>query len=224
MPMMKPRKRITKKQMKQDKFVTQTFKVFEYVQEHSRTLFLGAIGIIAVLLIGFVIMNSKKQKEIKAEAQLGRAQIAYQAGDYTNAIRFFEPVLRLYKGTRSATQATYFLANCHFFLEDYDKALEYYENYATKSHRLPSLAAAAIAGAAACYEQKGEYAEAGRRYEKAASEYQDLYLSPSYLLSAGRCYKESGDTENARRVCQKIVDLYPESRPLQQAKLTLAEL
>ena len=224
MPMMKPRRRITKKQMKQDKLVTSTFQVVEYVQEHVTPIVFGLIALVALIILVVIISWSSKAKEKSAGELLGRAQIVYQMGDYTTAVQLFEPILRQYGGTKSAGQATYFLANSYFFTKDFDKALEYYEKFVAKSHKFPFLAASAIAGVAACYEQKEAFSDAARWYEKAAKEYQDFYLAPDYLLSSGRCYEAAGDSENARRVYQNIVDLYPESPSLQQAKLTLAEL
>ena len=223
MPMMKPRKRITKKQMKEDKFVTSTFKVVEFVQEHSTQLIFGCIVVIVIILAGFFIANSKKQKNLEADAQLGRALLVYQSGDYAGAVNLFEPILRSYGGTQSASQATFLLANCHYFTGNYDKALEYYNKYTTMGHTLSSLKASAVQGAAACHEQKGDYAEAARIYEKAANEFSDYYQAPEYLLSAGRCYEASEQAEEAKRVYQKIIDVYPESQSIQQAKLTLAE-
>ncbi|MFQ6091262.1 MAG: tol-pal system YbgF family protein [bacterium] len=224
MPMLKPRKRITKKQIKQDKLVTYTFKIVDYIQDHSRQFTFGVVAIIAVLLIGFIVAKGKKQKELNAAILLGKAQLVYESGDYAGAAHLFESVIRQYGGTENGGRATYFLANCYFFTGDVDQALKYYEKYVAKYHRLPSLTASAMAGAAACYEQKGEYAEAARRYEKAATEFRDFYAAPDYLLDAGRCYQAAADTANARKVYRKIVDLYPESKSLQQAKLSLAEL
>ncbi|UCE19261.1 MAG: tetratricopeptide repeat protein [Gemmatimonadota bacterium] len=223
MPMLKPRKRITKKQMKQDKLVTYSFKVLNYVQDHSRQFIFGITGLIVVLLIGFLMVSSKKKKEISAANMLGSSEIVYQSGDYQNSIPLFESVIQRYDGTRSSAHATYLLANAYFFTGNFDKAHQYFERYVNKYHKLPTLTASAIAGVAACYEEKEDYIEAGRWYERAASEFQDFYMAPEYLLSAGRCYESAGDTEKAKRVYQRIVDQYPESNSIQQAKVSLIE-
>ena len=223
MPMMKPRKRITKKQMKEDKFVTSTFKAIEFIQNYSKHLVLGFIAIVVVVIAGLLISSSKRQKDQDAAAQLGMALLVYQTGDYAGAINLFEPVLRTYGGTRSASQATYFLGNCFYFTDDYGKALEYYTKYTTMGHTLPSLKVSAIAGIAACHEQQEEFTEAARYYERAEKECPEFYQAAEFLLSAGRCYEASDQKEDAKRVYQKIVDLYPESQSIQQAKLTLAE-
>ena len=223
MPMLKPRKRVTKKQMKQDKLVTYTFKAFDYIQDHSKQFIFGVAALIIVLLIGFLVVNSKKKKELNAANMLGSAQIVYKMGDYQNAIPVFESVVRRYGSTKSGAHARFLLANSYFFAGDIDRALDHYKRYAEKYKELPSFTASAIAGVAACYEEKGEYIEAGRWYEKAATKFQDLYMAPEYLLSAGRCYESAGDTTTASRVYQNIVDLYPESKSTQEAKISLAQ-
>ena len=223
MPMLKPRKRVTKKQMKQDKLVTYTFKAFDYVQDHSRQLIFGVLGIIIVLLIGFLFVSSKKKREIQAANMLGTAEIVYHMGDYENSIPILESVVLQYGGTNSGAHATYLLANSYFFSGNFDKALENFEKYVNKYHKLPLMTASALAGIAACYEEKQDYLEAGRRYEKAATEFQDSYMAPEYLLSAGRCYESAGDREKAKNVYTRIVDLYPESKSIQQAKVSLVE-
>jgi len=220
---LKPRKRITKKQIKEDKFVTNTFKVVEFVQEHMTQLILGVVAIVVIVAISILVTNSRKGKELEAAAQLGRAQLVYQTGDYEGAVHLLEPVLRQYGGSISASQATYYLANCHYFSDNYDKALEFYKKYLNMKHTLPSLKASAMAGVAACHEQKGEFSDAARQYEEAVKVFPEYYQAPEFLMSAGRCFESAGQTEEAKKAYQKVVDAYPESNSIQMAKIAVSE-
>jgi len=224
MSMLKPRKRITKKQMKQDKFVSTTFQIQEFIRSKSRQVLYGAAGLLILIIVFSIMTGQTRKKEQRASVQLSQAQLYYQSGDYATSAGMFSDIVNRFKGTQSASQSTFYLANCHFFNGNYESALEYFEKYLHGSHQNSAFKASALAGIAACHEQKGSYGKAAEYYERAASEHRDFYAAPDYLIAAGRCYESTGDMEKARRIYQEVVDEYPNAKSLPQAKLALAQL
>jgi TolA-binding protein len=76
---------------------------------------------------------------------------------------------------------------------------------------------------AATQEERGEFAKAAKLYEEAANDYADSYRAPQLLMSAARSYKQANQAEAARRVLQKLIDKYPKSSLVEDAKMLMAE-
>jgi TolA-binding protein len=60
-------------------------------------------------------------------------------------------------------------------------------------------------------------------YEEAAQKYEDSYRVPQLLMSAARCYKQAGQAEGVRRTLQSLIDQYPKSALVEEAKQLMAE-
>jgi len=78
--MLKPYRKITKKELKEDKFVMYTIKAKEYVENNSKTLlWAGVILVLAIVAITWYA-RSKSQANITANQLLGQAQFAFAQG------------------------------------------------------------------------------------------------------------------------------------------------
>jgi TolA-binding protein len=81
-----------------------------------------------------------------------------------------------------------------------------------------------MAGAASCYEAKGDSKRAAEYFERAASRAGDTQLSPEYLRNAARDYALSGKKERAIELLKKLKKEYPTSTYGRDADRMLAEL
>lgn len=221
--MLKPKKRLTRRQIKEDKLVTYYFKVNDWVNRHALQVIAGVAVVVVVLLAGTLWSQKQRRAEGEASVQLAKARIAYDQGDYQQAIELLEDLVSRHPSTRSGTVGLYYLANAYFNVGDYDSAQRNFEAYKRKG-KDAMLKAAAEAGIAACLEQKGEYLEAARIYEETALRYPDHFAAPQYLLDAGRNYALAGNKEDGRRVYKMVVERYPKSVLLSEAETRLAEL
>src|SRR5208337_1937677 len=85
---LKARKKITHKEIKQDKLVTAYFETKEWVnrQENRRKIF-SVAGIIVVIVIAVIFyINHNKAKSDDAEVKLSAVVNLYDRGDYQEAI------------------------------------------------------------------------------------------------------------------------------------------
>ena len=117
--MLRPRKRITKKEIKEDPLVTNYLKVQNWLKKHSKQINIAIGGIIVVLLIVLMAVRSKRQAEIKAESQLSVVEQFYYQMDYNKVVQQMPEIIDKYRGTRAAGEAAFFVANSYYNLKDY---------------------------------------------------------------------------------------------------------
>jgi TolA-binding protein len=221
--MLKPKKKLTRREIKEDKLVTTWFKATEYLEQHVREALYILAGVV-VVIVGIVLYNrSKVEAEESASVEFARAKTEYTNRNYAAAIDILKNVITNYSGTKSATVAIIYLANAYMQNKDYENAGKYYRQYLDDEGDDPILSVAAAAGVAATFDERGNYAEAAKLYEKAANDFEDSYRAPQLLMSAARCYKLTGQPEGVRRVGQNLLDKYPKSGLADEVKLLMAE-
>jgi TolA-binding protein len=219
---MSPR-RITKKEMKEDKLVTTAFQLQEWVQQHLNQVLMVAGGVILVAVVVFFIFSSRASRNEKAAALLGKATLEFQAGNASQAITDLHTVMERYSGTKNARQATFLLASAYFYAKDYAKAQAIFQEFIEKYKEDPLLLASAQAGIAECQMENGEFQTAGDNFVKAFSFKPDNFIAPQYLFSAGQAYLKADQKEKAKEVFKKLIDQYPDSNEAYKAKEQLAE-
>ena len=221
--MLTPKKHLTKREIKEDKLVTAWFKFSDFLSQHSREILLGLGGVVVVGALIFLFNWMKNDEERQASEQFAKARGEYNNANFTGAIPALEKVVNDFGGTKTGSLATVYLANAYMQTKDYVNAEKYYKKYLDDGDDDPILAISAASGGAATYEERGDKAKAAKLYEDAASDYSGSYRAPQLLLNAARCYKQAGQAEGARRTLQKLIDKYPKSTLLEEAKQLLAE-
>lgn len=214
--MLKPKKKITKKEIKEDTLVTTYFQAqswFEANRKRVSTAF--TVLVVAAVAVWFYWNNHTAQNQA-ATSDLGKILRYYDQGNYELAIngspreniRGLRQIVDEYGGTASGDLAAFYLANSYDALGDHTKALEYYRQADVSD---PSVEASVTAGIAACLETQGQYLEAARAFEKAARNDQLKVLAPEYLSRAGSCYLQAGEKEKAAEVLKTLKTAHPTS-------------
>ncbi|MGB8656562.1 MAG: outer membrane protein assembly factor BamD [Candidatus Zixiibacteriota bacterium] len=215
--------RITKKEIKKDKFVTFTFKLSEWVQKHLNHVLMGGGGVVLIVLIVFFVLSSQSKRERKAAESLGKASLELQSGDLRAAVGDLQIVVNQYGGTKSAGQADFLLASAYFYAKDYAQAQSFFERYLGKFNQDPLVAAAAQAGIAECHVQRGNFALAGEAFVKAVSMNPQGLLSSQYLLEAADAYLKAKQTDKAKDILNRLIKEYPASREVSRAQMLLTQ-
>lgn len=222
--MLRPRKRISRREIKEDALVTAYFRVQKFLQTHSKKLNVVFAGVVLIVVVGLFMARSKKKAESIAAGKLGIVEQFYYASQYNRAIDELKQIVDTYSGTRAAGTAAFFLANSYFATADYENAEKYYEIYLDDYSDSKSFSASSLSGMAACLEYQGQYSEAARLYEKAGNKFHDSYTAPFYLNDAGRCYVIAGDKEKGREMYRAIMEQYSESSLTQEVAVLLETL
>ncbi|MCG8607262.1 tetratricopeptide repeat protein [bacterium] len=221
--MLKPKKRITKRQIKEDKFVTYYFKTTDFAREHVREI-ASAVGLLALILVGYTVYaRAQLSKEKNALTEFAKARAEYFNGNYDTAAILLQGVVDSHGGTASGRLATFYLADAYFHEKKFHEAQKYFAEYSTNADD-SILEASAIAGIAACLEEKGQFAEAAETYRRAANQFRDEFMAPQNLLNSARCLKLAGNEEGARAVLNELIENYPRSQVKNEAEMFLAEI
>ncbi len=221
---MSPARRITKKQIKEDKLVTTAFKASEYIQKNRTPFVIGGVGVAVVFIAIVLMMWSADRKKNEATTLLARAHLAFDTGQVDAGIGDLRALAENYSGTRPAARGTLLLANYYFQEKNYTEALDYYNKIIAGYDKDRMMLSNAIAGAAACKEIDGDRLEAGRLYQEAARIFPDELWAPDNLLRAGVSFVAAGDTASARIAYSEIDSSYGNSMQAKEARRSLAEI
>lgn len=127
--MLKPTKKITKKEIQRDPFLETVDKAQTYFEEKKNLLFLLLAGIV-VFIMAFNFYGEKRGiKDAQASAALGQALVALDRGDVDNALFQFETILSEYKGTAASEQAEYHIGKQKYESGDYESAKSYLSSF-----------------------------------------------------------------------------------------------
>lgn len=226
--MLKPKKKITKKEMKEDKLVTTYFEATGWYQNNKKIVSGVFTGIIVVAVLIVVVTNNMRSNNEKATTEFGKVLRYYDEGKYDIAIngnlqeniRGLQSIVDDYGSTQSGELAKLYLANAYYIQNNYDKALQYYLDASIKDDM---LAASASAGVGACYEAKGEYEKAAAYYEKAAFKNGKDVLAAENLHHAAYNYSAAGKKEKAVELYKKLKKDYPTSAYAREIDRLIAE-
>lgn len=203
--MLAPKKKITKKEIKQDKLVETYFKTKTFFEENQKTILIALGSLVVVVLLVIYFVNRSKEREIESTTLLGSVINLYDQGQYQQAIdgnpakkiKGLKYIADEYGNTESGEAAKIFLANSYYQLGKIDDALKYYEDYGGDNKMLKAMA---YAGAAACYEAKGDKEKAVEFYLKAAKVVESEVTTPEYLLYAARLSAELGKKRYGKKI------------------------
>ncbi|MFN3562385.1 MAG: tetratricopeptide repeat protein [Chloroherpetonaceae bacterium] len=212
---------------KSDIFTELFFQVTDFF-EKNRTAVLSALGATLLAIAGAFFWNQQQDaKNQEATGKLESIIKRYEAGNYSGAIEGdstamgLKEIAKVYSGTPSGEQAKLYLANAYFQLRNYDEAQKTFESISSAS---PLVKASALAGEAACYEQKKEYKKAAQLFRRAAEIVGNDAIVPIYLENAGRNFELAGEKSDALAVYEKLKKEYPQSAAARSAEQIIARL
>ncbi len=214
--MIREKKKITRKEIKEDSLVTFYYKAVSLYNQYQRQVLIGAAAIVVIVGGYFLMGYYNNIDNNEANLQLAKVMKVYDAGRYQEAIdgmpgtkiTGLKKIVDDFGSTQNGENAKIYLANAYYNLGKFDEALAAYEDY---SGDTPLLQAAAYAGIAACYEAKNNLEEAAGYYVKASKVSEETVLNPQYLLFAGIDYIKLGKTEEAKEILRSIKRDYSKS-------------
>jgi len=219
--MLKPQKKITKKELKEDKFVQTAMNARAYVEDNYKqvTILTAVVFGLFLLIMGYNYVN--EQTSEKSSTQLGKAQLEYQNMNYTKAKNLLAQLQDEYSGTEAADQGLFLLGNLYYQQDQIDEAAQAYDEFTSSYSGSNILVASGYAGYAACQEKKENYGEAAEYYQKAQKAAPNFVEAANYLYLAALNYISIEQHDDARDILQRIVKDYEESQRFDDAKAQL---
>lgn len=222
--MPKHERRLTRKQIKEDKVAEFFIKAVVYSRRHSRRIFAGVIVLCIAVLVFTFAMRQRQAAELEAQTMLARANIDLKQGNFGGALQGYSTIIDRFRGTRSYSDAVFFTADAHFGTGRYDSAMVFFDTYLNQGKRRDAFTVSAKLGLAQCNEEMGRFKEAADGYLKVQREHPDDQLAPEALFGAARSYTLAGDLTQAEATYEQLIELYPASRQAALAKMPLLEI
>jgi len=204
--MLRARKKISKKELKHDPMLEMIFKVETFFRSRSKEIGYGAIGAVALLVVGVMLISSKGEAEVDAAAAVGIAQFKFMTGDFQDAIVRLEDALRKYPGTDAAIQGLFYLGSANYQANNKDDAEKNFRDFLDENTDDALLIASAYAGIAAVREDNEDHAEAAKYYRDAATNAASQFQIEMYTISAVRNFHRSGSSVIALELIADMLD------------------
>lgn len=228
--MLRAKKKISVREpIQESTFTTKWFEVQNFVRERSKIISWISIGVIAIVVFGYIYFTNKKSENIQASVELSKVLPLYEQqqyklaieGDPTTRTPGFKNVASSFSGTNSADVANLYLGNCYLYTGQYDNAIAAYESSNPAGDILKS---GVFAGLGAAYEAKKDYKKAAEYFEKAALKFKDDQISADRLVQSARNYALSGDKSKAKELYETIKNEYKSPRYSREMDKYVAEL
>jgi tetratricopeptide (TPR) repeat protein len=226
--MLKPQKKVSRREIKEDKLVTVYFQARGWIEQNTKILSYIGIGLIGVVVIAFLWTKNRAESNDKATTMLAKIIPYYDQGKYDLVIdgvpqegtQGLQTVVDEHGSTNAGQFAKLYLANSYFAIKNYDKALEYYDDISVSDK---IVSASALAGVASCYEAKGDLSEAASYFEKAASKNMSPMQAPENLQRSAINYAAIGKKEKAVELLQTLKKEFPTSSYTREVDRYIAE-
>ena len=214
--MLQKKRKISKKEIKEDKLITLIGKSQSFFEEPKNKLFMYGVILLAVIAAIYFYVNQKVEDNKEAGLALSRIMKIYDQGSYLEAIEGqqgsniigLKKIAEEYDGTENGETAKIYLANAYSLLGNYDEAIKYFKDY---SGSIDYYKAAALAGEAGYYASNKDYEKAADLYFNASKISPLNAENPNYLLNAGIYYLKMDKMVEAKEMFQMIRDDYATS-------------
>ena len=221
--------RLTKEEIKQDKFIEAVLQSYVFLKENLTTIII-VVGVVVVAVAGYaayrqdqvnsraktaLALNEATQAYQTAEESLfDAAKLAESAALLKTAQTQLQAVFQKHPNTAFADKARYQYAKTLYYQGNYPEARSQFRQI-TEKHQAENQSYSLYAQKAIgnCYEQEGDYEKAIAAYE--AKEFRPSpQLSPEirqFVLANAKfnqalCYEKLGDTAMARATYEEIID------------------
>ena len=185
--------------------------------ERNQNAIIG--GLLAVVLIigGWFAYNNYYKAPRQAEAidQIFYAERQFEKDSFSLALTNpgggylgFIDIIDQYSGTPTANIARYYASVCYLNLGDYDKALEYMNDFSPKGEFTPIMKLGVLGD---IYSEKNEMDNAKSNYRSAIKSGDNELLTAYYMKKLGLLLEQEGNKEESLKMYQDIKSMYPNS-------------
>ena len=214
-----PRKiKISRKKIDEpDEFVSTSSFVIDYVRNNYRNIIPVTVVILVIAIVAFGWFYYSKEREREASSLFYQSKQIYNTTQNTQnnyqsveekyrlSLGKFEDIRNNYSGTSSSIESSFYIGDCYYHLREYDKAIDYYNQFLNNSSKGDYLKYFAFEGLGYCYEEKGNYEKALENFKKSMEE-GDVDIKELAFMNMARCYEALNDKANALEFYQKLSD------------------
>jgi hypothetical protein len=233
-------------QLKQNDFAQTMTRVATFVSEHRDRLTLAVVAAVLIVAIGGGYLYWKRHRDGDAGALFAMAMSIYQspiapaptvpgatqaAGTYPTlearqaaALAAFQKVADAYPSTRDGVAARYEVAGVLLSRGQFAEAEKAYQDVIAGAASTDIYGPVARMGFAATLTAEGKFDQAIKEYNDLAAERDGLLPVDGVLMQLAQTYLKAGKTSDARATFKRVVDEFPASNYVTEAREQLAAL
>ncbi len=204
-------------------------KANEFLENKKNRIVVFSIGgLLAAIVLGLAGYNYYISDMNKtAQEELFQAQFYFEADSLGLALNGdgnnygFLEIIDEFPGTKVANLSHFYAGASYLRLGDFDGAIRYLKEFSSSDYLVQARAYALIGDA---YMEQDDFNNAVDYYEQAAEYKANEYFSPVYLKKLAIAQENGGDLASAVAAYQKIIDDYPQSDLIHEAKKHKARL
>lgn len=199
---------------------TEPNKVQQFFDTYRKQINIGAIGLIVVLALIFVIRyfasKAEEEKERKASVAISRVKEYLDNADYQKALYGDNSrqvrgekviglidIVKEYKSTPQGKVAALYAGNSFLYLDKYTEAIEYF-NVALNS-KAKIILEGANAGLAVAYEKLNNYEQAAKYWGNASNFAEAVPIKDRYAYFQAICLEKLGQKDKAVELYRTII-------------------
>ena len=190
--------KLTKRQIKEDKFTAFMLTSKQQVEENWQYLAIAVIVAILGVVGSVYYLDSVEETSRLAAANLSKGNLEFRGGNSQVALLTFNDIINNYGGTKSAEQATFMLGKVNLQTRNYSEAIRFFEMYLQKYSKNLLNRASSYTGLGTAMENQGNFLEAAEAFEKGTMELSESPLQQSLRFGAMRNYLKVDNVEKAR--------------------------
>ncbi len=207
---MAAKKRLSKSQLRDDKFIDTVAHYAAQLREHQRTLIGGiAVFLIIILAISWgtrYVQQSGEEARVAFSNALGELELAIQDNQpdgYEAVLQSFEAIHSQFSGKKAGKWSQYYTGFCKEQLKNFQGAMDDYDSYLNGGDDEFSLAAEQ--GRAACLHNLGKTKDAAEALEALADRPDtSVEMARSWLYRASQIYLTGQYFESAQKALTKL--------------------
>jgi tetratricopeptide (TPR) repeat protein len=227
--MLRPKKKISRRELKEDALVSTYVKVTTIYEENKRNISIGLTVLVIAVFAAVIFLKNRADNNEKALTALGAIFESYDAGQFQTAVdgipernvQGLKAIVDNYGSSPAGDLARFYLAGAYSQLGRYSEALREFEDYSPSGEL---LSVARLSGIGSCQEALGMFREAAAAFEKAATQFPKDISAAENLNNAARNYGQAGEKEKAIDVYKRIKKNYPTTAFARDADRFIAQL
>ncbi len=196
--------------------------------KRNKTLVFGVGGVLAALVAVFLIYRFYiTNQNLEAQEEMFQAVYYFEADSLGKALNGdginygFLDIIEDYSGTDAANLSSFYAGATYLKMGDYSSAIRYLSDFSSGDYLVQARAYSLMGDA---HMELEDYSSASSAYQKAANYKSNEQYSPIYLQKAAVAQENNGDFAAAAKSYGKIVDEFPNSSLVQEAKKQKARL
>jgi tetratricopeptide (TPR) repeat protein len=213
-------KRVMRKRLKEDEFVSTVTKIFNFAKKRSRELTIGA-GAVAIILLAFLVSNTIKAQSVKRDSRLLAEilEIGSQLKDNPDRVAELEALAGNGKFSRLA-----YLKLASYWIEqgDSEKAKSYLEKIPDTRKDITYYQAQDML--AQVYIRDKEFDRAIMIYKSIEEEGQKDYTLDAVLFHMAEAHEGKGEVAIALELYKRVQDEYSQTYYGMDASQKVGEL